>query len=204
MHIARGVVFGVTALGLAWTASAADKAANSMSSMSGMSSMKSAAAKTSAADQKLIASAEAAAPKAVAMNATIIVPEPGGKMRTLRQGTNGFTCMPDDPSTPGPDPMCVDKPSMAWMEAMMQHKAPPAGKVGVMYMLAGGTDASNTDPAATKPANGHWIKTGPHLMIVGADAAFYAAYPKGADPDTKVPYVMWSGTPYQHLMVPVQ
>ena len=41
-------------------------------------------------------------------------------------------------------------------------------------------------------------------MIVGADESFYGMYPKSADPDTKVPYVMWAGTPYQHLMVPVK
>jgi hypothetical protein len=74
-----------------------------------------------------------------------------------------------------------------------------------MYMLAGGTDASNTDPYAKKPTSAnHWIKTGPHVMIVGADASFYDAYPKSADPDTKSPYVMWAGTPYQHLMAPIR
>ena len=41
-------------------------------------------------------------------------------------------------------------------------------------------------------------------MLVGADAAFYAMYPKLPDPDTAVPYVMWPGTLYQHLMVPVK
>jgi hypothetical protein len=41
-------------------------------------------------------------------------------------------------------------------------------------------------------------------MIVGADASFYDSYPKGADPDTKSPYVMWAGTPYQHLMAPIR
>jgi len=74
-----------------------------------------------------------------------------------------------------------------------------------MYMLSGGTDASNTDPYAKKPdPNKHWVKTGPHVMIVGADPSFYAMYPKGADPDTSVPYVMWAGTPYQHLMIPIR
>lgn len=159
----------------------------------------------SKADKAMIASAESAAPKAVGKNATIVAADASGKMRTLRQGTNGFTCMPDDPSTPGPDPMCMDANAKAWLDAMMAHKTPPAGKVGFMYMLAGGSDASNTDPYATKPAaSGHWIKTGPHVMIVGADAGFYAAYPKGPDPDTSVPYVMWAGTPYQHLMAPVK
>ena len=60
-------------------------------------------------------------------------------------------------------------------------------------------------PASTKPtATNHWIKTGPHVMVVGADPSFYDAYPKSADPDTSVPYVMWAGTPYQHLMAPVK
>jgi hypothetical protein len=72
-------------------------------------------------------------------------------------------------------------------------------------MLEGGTDASNTEPHAAKPAAGnHWIKTGAHVMIVGADPDFYNLYPKSADPDTRAPYVMWAGTPYQHLMAPVR
>jgi hypothetical protein len=41
-------------------------------------------------------------------------------------------------------------------------------------------------------------------MIVGADQGFYDLYPKGANPDTRAPYVMWAGTPYQHLMVPTR
>lgn len=156
-------------------------------------------------DAKLIESAMSAAPMSIAKNATVIDMSADGKMRTVRQGTNGWTCMPDNPTTPGPDPMCMDKNAMEWAGAWMEHKAPPVGKVGLMYMLAGGTDASNTDPYATKPsAENHWIKTGPHIMVVGADASFYDAYPHGADPDTSVPYVMWAGTPYQHLMAPVK
>ena len=156
-------------------------------------------------DAKLIASAMKAAPASVAKGATIVAMTADGKMRTIRKGTNGFTCMPDNPTTPGPDPMCMDANAMAWAQAWMGHQPPPTGKVGLMYMLAGGTDASNTDPYATKPtASNHWVKTGAHVMIVGADASFYDSYPKNADPDTSVPYVMWAGTPYQHLMAPVK
>jgi hypothetical protein len=155
-------------------------------------------------DADLIASAMHAAPAAVAKAATVAIMD-GNGMRTLRKGTNGFTCMPDNPATPGPDPMCMDKNAMAWVEAWIAHKAPPPNKVGFMYMLAGGTDGSNTDPYATKPeAGNHWIETGPHIMIVGGDETFYESYPKGADPDTSQPYVMWAGTPYQHLMAPVR
>jgi len=156
-------------------------------------------------DKALIKSAMSAAPAKVAQGATIVAMEAGGKMRTLREGKNGFTCMPDNPATPGPDPMCMDKNAMEWAMAWMGHKTPAAGKVGFMYMLAGGTDASNTDPYATKPdATNNWVKTGPHVMVVGADASFYDSYPKGAKPDTSVPYVMWAGTPYQHLMIPIK
>lgn len=162
-------------------------------------------AKAAASDKKLIASALSAAPSAVGKQATIVEMGADGTMRTLRKGTNGFTCMPDNPATPGPDPMCMDQNAMEWVHAWVEHKTPTAGKVGFMYMLAGGTDASNTDPYAQKPEpNNHWIKTGPHIMILGADASFYDSYPKSADPDTKEPYVMWAGTPYQHLMAPVK
>jgi len=156
-------------------------------------------------DKQLIASARSAAPANVAKGATIVAMEADGKMRTLFNGTNGFTCMPDNPATPGPDSMCMDKNALEWAMAWVGHKTPPAGKVGFMYMLAGGTDASNTDPYASKPEPGnHWIKTGPHVMIVGADTSYYDLYPKSADPDTSQPYVMWAGTPYMHLMAPVK
>lgn len=179
----------IAAVLVAGTATAADKAM----------------AKHTPSDAELIASAMRAAPRGVAKGATIVAMNADGTMRTLRKGTNDYTCMPDNPETPGPDPMCMDKNAMEWAQAWMGHKPPPAGKMGVMYMLAGGTDASNTDPYATKPdASNHWIKTGPHIMVVGADAAFYDAYPKSADPDTSAPYVMWAGTPYQHLMAPVK
>jgi len=161
--------------------------------------------KASMTDADVIKSAMAAAPAKVAQAATVVAMNADGTMRTLRKGSNGFTCMADNPETPGPDPMCMDQNAMEWVHAWIAHKAPTKGKVGFMYMLSGGTDGSNTDPYAQKPAAGnHWIETGPHIMIVGAEPGFYDQYPKNADPDTSTPYVMWPGTPYQHLMVPVK
>ncbi len=166
--------------------------------------MKMAMEKSLKPDKVLIASAESAAPKSVGKNATVVVMNPDGSMRTLREGTNGFTCMPDMENTPGPDPMCFDKNSAGWVQAWLAHKIPPKGKVGFMYMLQGGTDTSNTDPYLDKPEGGKWLKTGPHVMVMGADDSFYDQYPKSPNPDTKQPYVMWPGTPYQHLMAPVE
>src|SRR5438552_3278924 len=69
-------------------------------------------------EKQLIASAEKAAPPALAKHASIATIAADGKMNMLRQGTNGYTCMPDDPTSPGPDPMCVDANAMAWLEAL--------------------------------------------------------------------------------------
>jgi hypothetical protein len=150
-----------------------------------------------------VASAESAAPAAIAHDASVITVDAKGTMTTVRKGSNGWTCMPDAPDTPGPDPMCFDQNAGQWVQAWVGHKPPPANAVGLMYMLEGGTDASNTDPYAIKPtADNDWVKTGPHIMVVGSKDIL-TGHPSGAKPDTSVPYVMWAGTPYAHLMVPV-
>ena len=155
-------------------------------------------------DEAKIQSALSAAPAGIAKDAMVMDIGADGSMKELRAGANGFTCLPDNPQTPGPDPMCADANGMAWMDAYVKKQPPPAGKVGLMYMLAGGTDASNTDPYGAAPtADNHWIKTGPHVMIMGA-MAMMDGYPATPDPDTSKPYVMWAGTPYEHLMAPVK
>ena len=79
-----------------------------------------------------VASAMAAAPASIAQNAAIVTMNAEGKMTTVRAGTNGFTCMPDNPATPGPDPMCMDKNAMAWTAAWVGKTTPPTEQPGVM------------------------------------------------------------------------
>lgn len=154
--------------------------------------------------EEQIKTARTAAPVAISMNATIAVHE-AGKMRVLHQGTNEWTCMPAMSEAPGPSPMCVDKNGMEWVHAWLERKDPPAEKMGIAYMLAGSSDASNTDPFATAPAAGkNWIKTGPHIMILGARQRLMEGLSAAAEPDTSKPFVMWAGTPYEHLMIPVE
>ena len=121
-------------------------------------------------------------------------------MRTLRKGSNEFTCM----IFPDGTPMCTDPAGMEWMHALMSHTAPP-DKVAFMYMLAGDTGASNTTPDATGPTpDNHWVKTGPHVMVMGPSVKAMAGYPRAADADPSQPYVMWAGTPYEHVMIPIK
>ncbi len=158
----------------------------------------------SGGDAALIQSAMSAAPAAVSQGATVVAMGADGQMRTVRPGTNGFTCMADNPATPGPDPMCMDANAMAWVMAWVARTPPPADRVGLMYMLAGGTDASNVDPYSERPTAGApWVQTGPHVMVVGSQSLL-ANHPSGPTPDTSQPYVMWAGTPYAHLMIPVR
>ena len=155
-------------------------------------------------DAEMIKNAEMAAPASIASEAAVLAPQADGSIKTLREGKNGYWCIPDDPNSPGNDPMCGDANAMEWAAAWMGHKDPPKDKVGFIFMLAGASDASNTDPFATKPAAGmDWMAVGPHVMVMNAMDKM-AGYPGGEHPDITKPFVMWEGTPYAHLMVPVQ
>jgi len=151
-----------------------------------------------------IANAMSAAPTAIASAAAIMDwPSAASAQPTqLRAGTNGWTCFADNPASPGNDPMCFDAPFGAWATAWMSHKTPNITAFGVAYMLQGGTDASNTDPFKMKPDSGQpWVDTGPHVMLVVPNVNAL----KGLSTDSKSggPYIMWQGTPYAHVMVPV-
>ena len=153
--------------------------------------------KAEMSDAAYTAQALSAAPKAVAKEAGVVRMEAEGKMKTLRESKNGFTCM-----IIATDKMCSDANSMEFFGAMMKGET-PTDKVGISYMLAGDQGASNTDPKATaKTADNHWVVTGPHIMVTGT-ASKSLGYPETADADPTKPYMMWAGTPYEHAMVPV-
>jgi hypothetical protein len=156
-------------------------------------------------DDELIQMAMSAAPAAVAKDARIITVDHDGKVRVLRETTSAWTCMPGHADRATPDPMCGDRNAMDWATAWMAKKEPPAGKVGFMYMLRGDGGASNTDPyAMAATADNNWVRTGSHVMIVGSGAKMLDGYPRDAKPDPAAPYVMWPGTPYEHVMLPVE
>jgi hypothetical protein len=156
-------------------------------------------------DEEMIQNALSAAPETVARDAAVVIFDEQGKMRTLREGTNNFTCLPDDPANPANDPVCLDENGMAWLQALVAKEEPPAGKVGFGYMLQGGSTASNLDPYATEPPEGHeWHTEPPHVMILNM-GELPQDYPQpGENPDMSQPWVMWAGTPYEHLMIPVE
>lgn len=139
-----------------------------------------------------------AAPPQIVDKATVVRMN-GSSTETLKKGTNEWTCM-----VANSVPMCMDPNAMDWAHAWQTH-GPATDKTGFIYMLAGDNGASNTDPwAKGKTADNHWVTTGSHVMIVGAAAKSMPGYSKSADADPKNPYVMWPGTPYEHLMIPIR
>lgn len=125
-----------------------------------------------------------------------------GEFVELRAGTNGWTCLADDPGTPAHDPMCLDENFMEFIYALMEGRDPIYAGVGMGYMLRGGAGASNTDYTAMEPPAGeNWVIDPPHVMFVvpwDLDPALYST-----DHMSGGPYIMWEGSPYEHLMVPV-
>lgn len=155
--------------------------------------------------QRKIANAVSAAPPSISAKATIMdYPAKEGERPTvLRQGTNGWVCYPHMPEMKGNAPMCLDDAWQKWMEAYMAHKDPQISQVGISYMIApGGAWSSNTDPFAMseKPDN-QWGFDGPHLMILVPNRDALKGLP--TDRSSAGPYVMYAGTPYAHIMIPI-
>jgi hypothetical protein len=157
-------------------------------------------------DEGKVAEARSAAPAIVSRDASVMdwPATEGGQMRELAKGSNGWVCYPSTPAPTGAigqDPMCLDPVFQKWAEAWLTKKNPNVTAVGFGYMLHGDRGASNTDPFATdSTATNNWVRVGPHVMVVapGATLASVSATPG------KSPWVMWKGTPYAHVMMPVQ
>ena len=149
------------------------------------------------AEDPRITRARLSGPEQVTRNATVAELGPDGSMTVLVKGTNEWVCVPGDEDKIGAPPMCMNPMGMRWMMDAMQGKPKPTNAApGMIYMLCGATQRSNTDPAdRTSPA----IPIGPHWMITWPFDAAANGLPttvrdKGA-------WVMFAGTPYAYLHV---
>ena len=146
------------------------------------------------------AAAEQAAPASLSKNATIL--DRDG--RVVRIGSNGWMCLPDDPGTAGTDSICMNESWRLFMDALKNKKKPTHTKMGIAYMLQGDRPVSNTDPYAAEPKPGDdWVdKLGAHIMVLVPDVETLKSLP--TDSKNGGPWVMWAGTPYAHVMIPIE
>ena len=154
-----------------------------------------------------------AAPDYIAENATVF-DGPGGNL--LREGTNGWTCLPanprgmSDPENGWIDPheampACGDGEFFKWVGAYFAGETPVMEKDGFAWMLHGDMGEDNTTPMVMNKedaAPGHWIESGPHLMMMPKDPSSLEGMT--TDFNSGAPYVMFADTPYAHVMYPVQ
>lgn len=148
--------------------------------------------------KSLIKDALKAAPDSLKKDVTVV----DWDGNVLREGSSSYTCFPTPPNLKGEAPMCLDGPWMTWADAWQNKKDFKISSIGTAYMLAGDEGASNTDPYAAGPTeDNQWIEQGPHLMIILPDPSELSEL--STDPHNGGPYVMWKGTPYAHIMVPI-
>ena len=131
----------------------------------------------------------------------------------LREGSNGWTCLPfiampkmGFKTENEAAPACADQNAMAWANAYLSQTEPKLENDGWIWMLHGDTGVDNFRPYSegdeknTDPKD--WIYSGAHLMLMPKDPNSLGS--QTTDFTTGAPYVMMKGTPYVHLMIPVE
>ncbi|MUL47333.1 hypothetical protein FZI85_21860 [Mycobacterium sp. CBMA293] len=144
-----------------------------------------------------ISRAVSSGPLHITKDASVVEMDHQGNTVVLRQGTNDWVCFPGNENEIGNVPMCADPMGLQWMMDVMAGKPAPTNTApGLIYMLCGATQHSNTDPTdKTSPA----IPIGPHWMILwpfdsARDGLPSTVRDAGA-------WVMFDGTPYAYLHV---
>ena len=144
-----------------------------------------------------IARAMRAAPPSISQQATIVDVD----WTVLRPGSNGWQCRPGGaPGDTHPD--CNDEVWVRLLKAIDSKAAFKTDHIGTAYMFQGEPNTNNADPFDTAQEPGEvWVQEGPHLMVVLPDPKLLEGI--SDDPHNGGPYVMWKGTPYAHIMIPV-
>ena len=147
-----------------------------------------------------IQSAMSAGPSSISADARVM----DWSLSVIREGSNGWTCLPDRPDTPGNDPWCVTEAWLDFLKAYVNKTEPTYTTVGFAYMLQGDTPVSNSDPFATEQTGpDDWVThLGPHLMMLLPDRSTLASIP--TEHLNGGPWVMWPDTPYAHVMIPIE
>jgi hypothetical protein len=87
----------------------------------------------------------------------------------------------------------------------MSGTIPEMDHDGFAWMLHGDMGEDNSTPMVMAKDDAkdqsQWIESGPHLMLMPKDPSAIERHT--SDFNSGSPYVMFGGTPYAHLMIPV-
>ena len=147
------------------------------------------------------------APAFIGDLATVI----GADGSVIREGSNGWRCeafmpMPKNGFNAPHDaaPACSDKNSVAWANAYKAGTIPQMEGDGWIWMLHGdlGVDNFTVGTDGQKEASHkHYIGSGPHMMLMPKDPS--SLDNQSTNYTTGALYVMFQGSPYAHLMIPL-
>jgi hypothetical protein len=152
-------------------------------------------------EEDLIKLALSAAPERISKDASVMVPAEDGKLKEVRKGTNGFTCIPTVNYREVPDPMCMDAAVSQWATDLMNGAPKPSNSVpGISYMARGGMHWAKDGKILMKEEPGATlVKEPPHWMMMWPFDSSTAKLPNHPNPSGV--WIMFDGTPYAHLMV---
>lgn len=144
-----------------------------------------------------IASAMSAAPSRISQDATI--QDSDGTV--LKEGTNGWTCIPGGPKGSTKFPMCNDQIFMKWMATVWNDKPFSTEQIGYSYMLAGGYAANFKNPKAEGPEATDNYFEGPHMMLVLPNRDMRNML--SDNPLDGGIFVLWKDTPMELVIIPI-
>jgi len=160
-----------------------------------------------------IAAAVLALPESMRATATVLGYRTAGTLTELRKGSNGMTCLADDPESPAFHVACYHEslePFMARGRALRaqgvkgglvdstRFKEIKEGTLkmpttpAALYSLSGG--AGSWDPATNA------VKEGRSLYVVYIAGATAASTGLPTQPAAGLPWIMFPGTPKAHIM----
>lgn len=163
--------------------------------------------------EQQIAAAVLALPEGMRAGAAVLGYHTPGHLVELRKGSNGMTCLSDDPSVPSFHVACYHEslePFMARGRALRaegvkggmvdstRFKEIKAGTLkmpttpAALYSLSG--EAGSWDPATNE------VKGGRPLYVVYIAGATSASTGLPAQPAAGLPWIMFPGTPKAHIM----
>jgi hypothetical protein len=119
------------------------------------------------AEDPRIRRARLSGPEQVTKDATVAEMAADGTMSVLVKGTNEWVCTPGNENKIGAPPMCMSPMAMRWMMDAIQGKPKPTNTApGMIYMLCGATQRSNTNPAdKTQPRYSHRTPLDDHMAL---------------------------------------
>jgi len=149
-----------------------------------------------------------AAPAFLSASATVI----GSNGTVLKEGTNSWYCLSSlaVPATGwesarAASPICVDEVGKKWIDGYFAGTPVTLERDTYGWMAAGDTGYCNTNPMCQSDeccADGSFVASGAHMMLIPKDPTSLVGFP--ADSTKGEPYVMFPGSGYDHMMIPVE